>query len=254
MVRAVSPWYLVAWNTSFTARSTFQAFDLCFLSLSQLSCRFSSCCMLRPSKSSRVCLRRCHCAPSGLKGPEANWIVAISRVVTALVRPLVVSQNAGFSNIRTTAVPGGFRMMSKMSSFPRFLSTNVSGSLDMWGTENLSLYGCFSIYTPHVCRSDSIFSLISEVGPCCSCPSSPRCPLFPSLVFRDGSSHVFFHLWMDWPLVFILDHRESQNWECEPEQWKFLGRYYLSFCACKRKCRVHPHSGGVSVRSHQHIR
>jgi len=48
MVRAVSPWYLVAWNTSFIARSTFQAYDLCFLSLFQLSCRFSSCCMLRP--------------------------------------------------------------------------------------------------------------------------------------------------------------------------------------------------------------
>jgi len=35
------------------------------------------------SESSRVCLRRCHCAPSRLKGPEANWIVAIPCVVSA---------------------------------------------------------------------------------------------------------------------------------------------------------------------------
>ena len=62
LVRAVSPWYMVAWNTSFGARNTFQAYDLCVLSLSQLSCRVSLCCTLRPrelvSESSRVCLRR----------------------------------------------------------------------------------------------------------------------------------------------------------------------------------------------------
>jgi len=49
MVRAVSPGYLVAWKASLIARSIFQAYDLCFVSLSKLSCRFSSCCMLAPS-------------------------------------------------------------------------------------------------------------------------------------------------------------------------------------------------------------
>jgi len=104
MVRAVSPWYLVAWKTSLTVRSIFQAYDLCFLSLSKLSCRCSSFCMLAPSElepeSFRVCLRRCHCVPSRLKGPEGNWIVAIPCVVTALMRLAVVSQNSGFSKIR----------------------------------------------------------------------------------------------------------------------------------------------------------
>ena len=35
MVRAVSPWYLVAWKT------LFQEKDLCFLSLSNFNCRLS---------------------------------------------------------------------------------------------------------------------------------------------------------------------------------------------------------------------
>jgi len=90
--------------------------------------------MLGPSglemKSSRVCLRSCHCAPSRLKGPEGSWIVSIPCVVTALMRHVVVSQNSGFSKIQTTHTSGGFLIISKMSSFPRFLSIKVSGSLD----------------------------------------------------------------------------------------------------------------------------
>ena len=97
------------------------------------------------SESSRVCLRRCHCAPSRLRGPEVSWIVSTPCVVTALVRPLVVSQNSRFSKIQTTPISGGFLMRSKMSSCTRFLSSNISGCLDVWGTENLSLPGfcCF---------------------------------------------------------------------------------------------------------------
>jgi len=111
MVRAVSPWYLVAWKSSLTARSIFQAYDLCFVCLSKLSCLLSSCCMLATSalepESSRVCLRRCHCTPSRLKCPEGNWIVAIPCVVTALMRPVVVSQISGFSKIWTAPTSGG---------------------------------------------------------------------------------------------------------------------------------------------------
>ena len=76
MMRAVSPWYLVAWKTYFTVRNIFQAIDLCFLSLSSLSCRVSLFCMLAPSalgsEFTRVCLLRCHCAPSRLKGPDGR--------------------------------------------------------------------------------------------------------------------------------------------------------------------------------------
>jgi len=39
IVRAVSPWYCVAWKTLFSVRSNFQEKDLCCLSLSSLSCR-----------------------------------------------------------------------------------------------------------------------------------------------------------------------------------------------------------------------
>ena len=47
--------------------------------------------------------------------------------------------------IQTTPISGGFLMRSKMSSCTRFLSSNISGCLDVWGTENLSLPGfcCF---------------------------------------------------------------------------------------------------------------
>ena len=37
VVKAVSPWYCVAWNTLFSDRSHFQEKDLCCLSLSSLS-------------------------------------------------------------------------------------------------------------------------------------------------------------------------------------------------------------------------
>jgi len=66
-------------------------------------------------------------------------------VVTALMRPAVVSQNLGFSTIRTTPISGGFLIISKMSSFSRSLSFRFSGSLDACGTEKFSLsgFGCF---------------------------------------------------------------------------------------------------------------
>ena len=50
MVMAVPPWYLVAWNTLFNVRSNFHEKDLCFLSLSNLSCRVSSFCKLDPTE------------------------------------------------------------------------------------------------------------------------------------------------------------------------------------------------------------
>ena len=68
---------------------------------------------------------------------------------------------------------GGFLIISKMSSFSRFLSFRIAGSLDVCGTENLSLSGfrflissCSSpgCSPPHVWRIDSIFSLICVVG------------------------------------------------------------------------------------------
>ena len=104
MMRAVSPWYLVAWQAPFTVRNNFQEKDLCFL-LSSLSCRVSSFCMLDPSvlgsELVKVCLRRCRCAPSILRGPDGKRIVAMPCVVTALMRPTVEFQNSGFSKIRT---------------------------------------------------------------------------------------------------------------------------------------------------------
>jgi len=73
----------------------------------------------------RVCLRRCHCAPSKLRGPDGRWIVAMPCVVNALMRPAVESQNSGFSKIRTAPTSGGFLIISKMSSFSRFLSFSI---------------------------------------------------------------------------------------------------------------------------------
>jgi len=100
-MRAVSPGYLVAWKAPLTVRNNFQEKDLCFLSLSSLSCRVSSFCMLAPSvlgsEFVKVCLRRCHCAPSILRGPDGTRIVAMPFVVIGLTRPAVVSQNSGFS-------------------------------------------------------------------------------------------------------------------------------------------------------------
>jgi len=65
---AVPPWYLVARKAPLTVRNNFQEKDLCFLSLSSISCRVSSFCILAPSvlgsEFVKVCLRRCHCAPS----------------------------------------------------------------------------------------------------------------------------------------------------------------------------------------------
>ena len=180
MVRAVSPWYLVAWKTSLTVRNIFQANDLCFLPLSSLICRVGSfqVCKLAPSApvsefTSRVCLRRCHCAPSRLRGPDGRWTVAMPWVVTALMRPAAVSRNAGFSKILTTPISGGFLIISQMSSFSGSLSCRLSGSLDACGTENLSLsgFGCFlsaccsSGCPPHQeYRIDSTLFLISVVG------------------------------------------------------------------------------------------
>jgi len=76
MVRAVSPWYLVAWKTPFTVRNNFQAKDLCFSSLSSFNCNVSLSCRLAPSLLGsgfvRVYLIRCHCAPSMLRGPDGS--------------------------------------------------------------------------------------------------------------------------------------------------------------------------------------
>ena len=49
IMRAVSPWYLVAWKALFTVRNNSQEKDLCYLSLSSLNSRVSSFCMLAPS-------------------------------------------------------------------------------------------------------------------------------------------------------------------------------------------------------------
>jgi len=147
MVRAVSPWYLVAWKTPFTISNNFHAKDLCFLSLSSLSCCVSSFCMLAlnvlGSQLVEVCLRRCHCAPSILRGPDGSRIVAIPCVVTACVRPAVESQDSGFSKIRTAPTSGGFLIISKMSSFSSLLSFRIAGSLDACGTEPFSLWVLF---------------------------------------------------------------------------------------------------------------
>ena len=82
-----------------------------FLSLSRLNCCVSSDCMLGPkglvSESPSTCLIRCHLAPSMLRGPEANCIVAIPCVVNVLTEFFVVSQASDFSKIRTAPVPGG---------------------------------------------------------------------------------------------------------------------------------------------------
>ena len=66
VVRAVSPWYRVAWNTLFSVRSNFQEKDLCCLALSSFNCRVSSFCRINPrelgSSFTRVCFKRCQCS------------------------------------------------------------------------------------------------------------------------------------------------------------------------------------------------
>jgi len=112
VVKAVSPWYCVAWNTLFSVRSNFQEKDLCCLSLSSFSCRISSFCRLDPrelgSSFVRVCFKRCLCAPSMLKGPDGKYTVAMPCVVTAWTGPMDVSQSSGCSKIRTAPISGGF--------------------------------------------------------------------------------------------------------------------------------------------------
>jgi len=134
----------MAWKTPFTVRNNFQEKDLCFFSLSSFNCRVSSFCRLAPpsalgSAFVKVCLRRCHCAPSMLRGPDGSWIVAMPCGVIAWIRPVVESQNLG------APTSGGFLIISKMSSCSRFLSLRIPGSLDACGTENLSLSG-FSFF------------------------------------------------------------------------------------------------------------
>jgi len=87
VVKAKSPWYCVAWNTLFSVRSNFQEKDLCCFSLSSFNSRVSSFCRLDPrelgSSFVMVCFKRCHCAPSMLKGPDGKYTVAMPCVVTA---------------------------------------------------------------------------------------------------------------------------------------------------------------------------
>ena len=123
---AVSPWYFVAWNTLFTFRSSFHEKDLCFLSFSRISCHVSSVCKLDPTGLEllfvNVCFRRCHCAPSKLKGPDGRYTVAMPCVVIAMVGPMVESQDSGCSKIRTAPTSGGFLIISKISSLSKFTS------------------------------------------------------------------------------------------------------------------------------------
>ena len=76
LVKAISPWYCVAWKTLFSVRSNFQEKDLCCVSLSSLSCRVCLFCRLDPRGLGpsfvRACFKRCHCAPSILKGPDGR--------------------------------------------------------------------------------------------------------------------------------------------------------------------------------------
>jgi len=76
MVRAVPPWYLVAWKTPFIVRNNLQEKDLCYFCLSNFNCRVSSFCRLDPSVLGfafvKVCFRRCHCALSMLIGPDGS--------------------------------------------------------------------------------------------------------------------------------------------------------------------------------------
>jgi len=135
----------VAWKTPLTVRNKEK--DLFFFSLSCFNCRVSSFCRLAPSVLGlafvKVCLRRCHCDPSMLRGPDGSWIVAMPCVVTAWVRPIVESQNSGFSKIRTAPTSGGFLIISKMSSFSRFLSLRILGFLDVAPRTFLSLGSVF---------------------------------------------------------------------------------------------------------------
>ena len=146
-------------------------------------------------------------------------------LVFALVRPVVVSRNSGFSKIL-----GGFSTMSKMSSSPRFLSTKVSGSLDACLSVS-SFCCCLSTCRSTGCSPPTcggVARLVLDLR-CRSCVAHAPAILvvysFLVLFIRDVTSHVFFHLWMDWPVIFVHDDWESQFWECEPEPWRFLGCY-----------------------------
>jgi len=82
-------------------------------------------------------------------------------------------KSAGCSKIRTAPISGGFLINSNMSSFSRFLSLRIFGSLAACGTENLSLSGVTFVISfcsfsgcssPQVWRMVSIFPLICAVG------------------------------------------------------------------------------------------
>ena len=86
---------------------------------------------------------------------------------------MVESQSSGCSKIRTAPTSGGFLINSKISSFSRFMSLWILGSLDACGTENLSLSGIDLVISscsdsgcssPQIWRMVSIFPLICVVG------------------------------------------------------------------------------------------
>jgi len=94
-------------------------------------------------------------------------------VVTAWVRSMVESQSSGCSKIRIAPTSGGFLINSKKSSFSRFMSLRILGSLDACGTENLSLSGINFVISscsvsgcssPQMWGMVSIFPLICAVG------------------------------------------------------------------------------------------
>ena len=76
MVMAVSPWYLVAWKTLFKVLNNFHEKDLCFLSVSNSNCRVSSFCTQDPNEFglafAKLGFKRCHRAPSILRGPDGS--------------------------------------------------------------------------------------------------------------------------------------------------------------------------------------
>jgi len=130
--------------------------------------------MLRPrglvSESSRVCLRRCHCAPSGLKGPEAIWIVAIPCAETAFgcVPKFWFFVNSDYS--RFWGISQWCRRCLRFpdSCLPMFRGLWTRAVLGIFlslVSEVASLPVVLEQLLLHVCRSDSIFSLISVVVP-----------------------------------------------------------------------------------------
>ena len=72
-----------------------------------------------------------------------------------------VSQSSGCSKIRTAPISGGFLIDSTISSFSRFLSLRIIGSLAAWGTENLFLSGESFILS--VCSVSSVVSIASKI-------------------------------------------------------------------------------------------